>query len=267
MKANLVSDDLFAEFRYEAGRNKAFVKGLARQSGFLMGGGWYGKETPLTEVKVSGYTLTGKYVTGQPGSTTKEDSGAFKAKIRSDGSLRIDYKMKSDWVSRWHGCTAEPTGNSLQPNTADAGFRHEVRLKCIGSTIEAGVTGTLGNLEVRDLGAGWEKHYALAAGGVGLTVGVSLPLPSSTSWRPVVLAPRCIDWTGTTVEILTKGLYAIVGGGSLSLVLTFKNQSKVKGATWVTKIGLAPKIELDGGSLVIGKLMGAVYSKPYIVGA
>ena len=251
---------MIGKFEFNANRNVAWVTGMDSATGLFSGGAYSRQATKVAALKVSGYSLSGVYQTHDNRTKKTKFMGNIRCKLKSNGDLKLEVQdHTSSNYSKWHTFSAGPERGSLRQNLSDAGYRHQVRFAGGGVGIKAYGAATMGNIEVRDLGSGWEKHYAMVAGGGGASVGISFP--SSTGWVPCYLTPRCKNWVGGTLGMYTAGAAAVVGYNKC--LCTFKLPG---GAVWEANWsgwGASLEAKVDLGTLVFGKLMGTVYDKPY----
>lgn len=252
---------VIGRLRYNAERNIGWITSIQKPSGWFTCGE-YGDETRLVNVVIQGYELTAVYDAQKKGGGAIH-SGDLRARLQKDGGLRLELNRLNAGSRTMETFWATPESGSLHPNLADAGYHHTVRFSGGGLSVKTFGAAAMGNVEVRDLGAGWERHYALVAGGAGASLGISFP--SSTNWVPCYLTPRCHDWTNATVTMHTAGAAVIVGYNSCHARFNLPN-----GASWTADWsgwGASLQAQIDLSTVVAGKLMGVVYDKPYFADA
>jgi len=251
---------MIGKFEYNSARSTAWVTGMDSPTGWFSGGRYSRRPTKVVSLKVTGYSLSGVYRTYKPGGNKTKFMGNIRCKLQHNGELKLEVQdHTSSNYNTWHTFYARPESGSLRQNLSDAGYRHQVRFSGGGVGIKAYGAATMGNIEVRDLGSGWEKHYAMVAAGGGAGIGVSFP--GSTGWVPCYLTPRCKNWVGATLGMYTAGAAVIVGYNKCLCSFRLPGGAKWE-ANW-SGWGVNLEAKVDLGTLVVGKLLGTVYDKPY----
>ncbi len=252
--------EAIGKLSYNADSNTGSILGIDRESGWFTCGRYSRQWTRMYRIQVNGYELKAIYKVLDNATGKIKHLGDFRAILQSNGELKL-LIQNSKWSNshRYYEYSAYPSRGTLRENKHDAGYRHMVRFCGGGVGIKAFGAATMGNVEVRDLGSGWERHYAMVAGGAGASVGLSFP--GSTNWVPCYLTPRCKNWKGATLGMYTAGAAAIVGYNECRCTFNLPNAGKWE-ANW-SGWGVNLEAKVDLGTLVFGRLMGEVYSKPY----